>query len=113
MEEKTKLPPKTGELDKLVTKSADIEKVLKGKKTATRRSGRFADVGDTWSLEGKELIVKNVYRQKLGEVTDEDAVMEGYQNLEGYKDSILSLHPGMKWQTEMKVWVHEFELVNN
>ena len=107
------LPPKTNTLDKLVTKPADIEKVVNGQKVATRRSGRFADVGEKWVLQDRTFIVKDVYRQKLGEVTDVDAVKEGYQNIEDYKASILSLHPGMKWLPEMKVWVHEFEAVEN
>lgn len=107
-----KLAPKTGTLDKLITKPADIAKVLAGEKVATRRSGRFADVGDTWTLDGQELIMKDVYRQMLGEVSDADAKMEGYENLDGYKESILSLHPGMKWVPEMKVWVHEYGLNN-
>lgn len=109
--ENNSLPPKTNTIDKLVTKPADIEKVINGEKLATRRSGRFADVGENWILQDRKFVIKNVYRQKLGEVTDEDAVKEGYQNLEEYKDSILSLHPGLKWQPEMKVWVHEYEIM--
>jgi len=107
------LPPKTNTLDKLVTKPVDVEKVINGQKVATRRSGRFADVGEKWVLQDQSFIVKNVYRQKLGEVTDADAVMEGYQNMEDYKQSILSIHPGMKWLPSMKVWVHEYEAVEN
>lgn len=111
MENKNTLPPKKGSIDQLVTKPADVEKVINGQKTATRRSGRYADVGEKWTFQDKGFIVKNVYQQKLGEVTDADALMEGYQSLEEYKQSILSIHPGMKWQPEMKVWVHEYESV--
>jgi N4-acetylcytidine amidohydrolase len=32
--------------------------------------------------------------------------------VEEYKESILSYHPGMPWHPSMKVWVHEFTLVN-
>lgn len=108
-EQNSSLPPKTCTIDKLVTIPADIAKVIDGKKTATRRNGRYADIGEVMILEDLKFVVKNVYAQKLGEVTEEHALQEGYQNAEGYKQAILSIHPGMKWEPEMQVWVHEYE----
>ncbi|SDQ18147.1 hypothetical protein SAMN05216232_0948 [Virgibacillus subterraneus] len=109
-EQNNALPPKTCAIDKLVTIEADIDKVINGKKTATRRNGRYADIGEVMTLKGQKCIVTNVYEQKLGEITDKDAMQEGYQNADGYKNAILSIHPGMKWEPEMKVWAHEYEL---
>lgn len=103
-----KLPPKTCTIERLVTLPADVEKVIAGKKTSTRRNGRYADIGETMELENHRFVVERVYRQSLGEVTDEDAKREGYENLDAYKQSILSIHPGMEWLPQMKVWVHEF-----
>ncbi|SDE73720.1 hypothetical protein SAMN04487777_12347, partial [Priestia aryabhattai B8W22] len=54
-----------------------------------------------------------VYSQSLGELTDENARQEGYATVEEYKQSILSYHPGMPWLPHMRVWVHEFRLVND
>lgn len=102
------LPPKKCTIDKLVTISDDIDKVINGEKTATRRNDRYADVGEIMILNNHSFIVKNVYEQRLGEVTDDDANKEGFQTLEAYKQSILSIHPGMKWVPKMKVWVHEY-----
>lgn len=96
-------------IDRLVTKENDIKKVIAGIKTATRRNDRYADVGEIMELDGHKFIINNVYSQTLGEVTEENANQEGYENLEQYKESILSLHPGMKWAPKMKVWVHEFQ----
>lgn len=106
------LPPKTCTVDRLVTNSEDVEKVIQGTKTATRRNGRYADVGEIMELKGNKYIVNNVYSQALGELTDEHAQQEGFQTVEEYKDSILSYHPGMPWLPKMRVWVHEFTLVN-
>ncbi len=106
------LPPKTCTVDRLVTNSEDVEKVIQGTKTATRRNGRYADVGEIMELKGNKYIVNNVYSQALGELTDEHAQQEGFQSVEEYKDSILSYHPGMPWLPKMRVWVHEFTLVN-
>lgn len=105
------LPPKTCTIDRLVTVPEDIEKVLNGEKTATRRNGRYADVGEIMELRGKKFEVRKVYQQILGELTDADAKAEGYSDLERYKQHILSMHPGMPWLPHMKVWVHEFRAV--
>jgi hypothetical protein len=95
----------------MVTVKEDVEKVLAGKKTATRRNGRYADVGEIMTLDGQDFVVENVYSQSLGELTDEHARQEGFESLEDYKQSILSMHPGMPWLPQMRVWVHEFSPV--
>ncbi|TWT24875.1 ASCH domain-containing protein [Planomicrobium sp. CPCC 101110] len=102
------MPPKTCSIERLVTNKKDVEKVLAGKKTATRRNGRYADIGEIMILEGRKFKVERVYRQTLGELTDEMASQEGYADVEAYKQTILSFHPGMPWTPDMKVWVHEF-----
>jgi N4-acetylcytidine amidohydrolase len=102
------LPPKTCSIDRLVTVPDDVDKVVEGRKTATRRNGRYADVGEVMVLKDKKYIVERVYSQSLGELTDEHARQEGYNSVEAYKQSILSFHPGMPWLPQMKVWVHEF-----
>ncbi|GAX90454.1 ASCH domain-containing protein [Effusibacillus lacus] len=105
------LPPKTCSIDRMITREEDVQKVLTGEKTAQRRNGRYADPGETWEVEGRKFEVTEVYQQSLGEMTDEHARMEGYKDLEAYKQSILSIHPGMPWVPAMKVWVHEFREV--
>jgi N4-acetylcytidine amidohydrolase len=105
------LPPKTCSVERLITMKADIEKVLSGEKTATRRNGRYADPGEIMTLEGQDFVVERVYSQSLGELTDEDVRREGYATVEEYKESILSYHPGMPWLPQMRVWVHEFRPV--
>jgi hypothetical protein len=106
------LPPKTCSVDRLVTMPEDVTKVIEGKKTATRRNGRYADVGEIMELKGKKFVVEKVYSQSLGELTDEHANQEGYNTVDEYKESILSYHPGMPWLPHMRVWVHEFSPVN-
>ncbi|KQL41310.1 fructose-1-phosphate kinase [Bacillus sp. FJAT-25509] len=105
------LPPKTCTIERLVTLQEDVEKVLAGQKTATRRNGRYADVGEVMTLQNNQYVVEKVYSQSLGELTDEDAKQEGYATVEEYKQSILSIHPGMPWLPKMRVWVHEFRLI--
>ncbi len=109
--DKAGLPPKTCSIDRLITLPQDVEKVLAGEKTATRRNGRYADVGEVMVLSGHNYVVERVYSQTLGEVTEAQARQEGYPSLEAYKESILSIHPGMQWLPQMRVWVHEFRPV--
>ncbi|WP_017729120.1 ASCH domain-containing protein [Halalkalibacterium ligniniphilum] len=106
------LPPKTCTIDRLVTKPDDVNKVIEGKKTATRRNGRYADIGEIMVLKDKKFVVERVYSQALGELTDEHARQEGFNTVEEYKEAILSYHPGMPWLPQMRVWVHEFSPVN-
>lgn len=106
--ESSTLPPKTCSIERLVTLEEDVKKVLAGEKTATRRNGRYADPGEIMTLDGRGFVVEKVYSQSLGELTDNDARREGFQSVEEYKQSILSIHPGMPWLPQMRVWVHEF-----
>lgn len=109
--ENAALPPKTCTIERLITVQGDIEKVIAGKKTATRRNGRYADIGEIMTLQDRKYIVNRVYSQSLGELTEEHANQEGYASVEEYKEAILSFHPGMPWLPHMKVWVHEFSPV--
>lgn len=106
------LPPKTCTIDRLVTVPEDVNKVIEGRKTATRRNGRYADVGELMILKDKKFIVERVYSQALGQLTDEHARQEGFETVEEYKQKILSFHPGMPWLPKMRVWVHEFSPVD-
>ena len=66
-------PEKTCSVERLVTVPQDVEKVLNGQKTATRRNGVYAYPGEVMVLDGKEFKVDALYAQKLGEMTDEHA----------------------------------------
>ncbi|WP_144513917.1 ASCH domain-containing protein [Bacillus sp. FJAT-22090] len=107
----TILPKKTCTIEKLVTIPKDVEKVLNGEKTATRRNGVYADLGEIMVLGDKKFRVDAIYSQTLGEMTDEHARQEGYTSMEEYKQSILAMHAKMPWLPTMKVWVHEYSPV--
>lgn len=112
-EKNVELPEKSCSIERLVTIKGDVEKVLNGEKVATRRNGVYAYPGEIMVLDGKEFEIDALYRQTLGELTDEDAQQEGYANVEAYKHAMTSLHAhaNMPWLPEMKVWVHEYSPV--
>jgi len=105
------LPKKTCSIERMVTIPEDVVKVLNGEKRSTRRNGVYAYPGEIMVLEGKEFKVDKLYRMTLGEMTDEHAKDEGFATMEAYRKSIFDIHPDMPWLPTMKVWVHEFSLV--
>jgi len=104
---------KTCDISNLVKHPKSIEAVLNGNKTQQRRNGVYAYPDDTFELNGVKFIITDIRRQSLGEMTDADAVTEGYPSLAAYKQIILSMHKGMTWDDDSKVWVHYFRKLTN
>jgi len=101
--------PEKYDINKLVSRQDDIDKIINGKKTSERRNDRYADSGDKIVLNGSTFVVDNVYPQKLKDVTDENAQQEGYTDLEAFKEALTSIHHGAVWDPEAVVWVHELK----
>lgn len=107
----TDYPEKTCEIDRLIRHPKLVEAALAGRKTQQRRDGLYAYPGEVFELEGVTFKVVSVERQRLGDMTDQDAQAEGYPNLDFYKDLILKMHQGMNWEDEHLVWVHNFQCI--
>lgn len=101
-------PEKTCSIERLVTHSKLVAAAIAGTKTQQRRDGVYGWPGETFELEGRAFIITDLKRQRLGEMTDQDARSEGYPDLASYQDIILKMHPGMTWNPEGLVWVHSF-----
>lgn len=96
-------------IEKLVSRQDDIDKILNGEKTSERRNDRYADRGDEVVIGGQTFIIENVYPQKLKTFTDDEAKQEGYKSLEAYKDTLITIHQGAVWDPEAVVWTHELK----
>lgn len=105
----TAYPPKTCDIERLVTQPKLVEAAIAGTKTQQRRDGIYAYPGETFILQDQKFVVTALGRQSLGEMTDDDARAEGFPDMETYKAIILRMHAGMSWDTEHLVWVHNFE----
>jgi len=105
----TDYPEKTCEIDRLIRHPKLVEAVLNGDKTQQRRDGLYAYPEECFELQGVAFTVTAVERQRLGDMTDQDAQAEGYPNLAFYKELILKMHPGMSWDADGLVWVHSFK----
>ena len=102
-------PNKTCEIDRLLRHPKLIAAAISGAKTQQRRDGLYAYPNETFELEGIPFIITSVERQRIGEMTEEDAKAEGYPNLEIYKQIILQMHANMTWDDQSLVWVHSFK----
>jgi len=100
--------PEKLDINKLVTRQSDIDKITNGEKTTERRNDRYADVGDKIVLDGHVFIIEDIYPQQLKDVTEQDAKQEGYNSLEDFKETLTSIHEAVVWNPELFVWVHEF-----
>ncbi|MBT6148105.1 MAG: ASCH domain-containing protein [Gemmatimonadetes bacterium] len=106
-------PEKTCDVSRLVTDKRMVRAVLCGAKTQQRRNGVYAYPGEQFELEHTRFELSDLRRQRLGDMTEEDAVSEGYTSLDAYKDVILSMHKGMQWDEDALVWLHEFRKVGD
>lgn len=104
-------PDKTCEIDSLVTHARFVQAALMGRKTQQRRDGLYAYPGETFELDGVGFKVTEVERQRLGDVSEDDARQEGFADLAAYRDLISRMHGGMPWDEDTLVWVHCFERV--
>jgi len=105
-------PAKNCDIDRLVTHPKLVAATISGSKTQQRRDGLYAYPNETFELEGITFVVTSVDRQRIGDMTDEDAQLEGYPNLETYKQIILKMHANMTWNEDGLVWVHSFKRID-
>lgn len=102
-------PEKTCEIDRLVRQPKLVSAVLEGRKSQQRRDGVYGYPGETFELEGAVFRVSALFRQRLGDMSEADAQAEGFPGLQVYQELIERMHPGMSWDRDHLVWVHEFK----
>jgi len=98
---------------------SNLEKVLRGKKTQTRRLSDKYQVGyqyniRTWIYEKglARIRITGKRQERLGAISEEDLKREGYDSREALaKDWVNFYAKKMGWHPELKVWVYDFVLV--
>ena len=94
--------------------------IIEGQKTATRRNWkkRMAKTGGTYAVQTRMFqpkiecsIIKanDVYQQRLGDMTESDAMMEGRYTPSEFKKVFERIN-GF-WDADLIVWVVEFKLI--
>ncbi|SHE96597.1 ASCH domain-containing protein [Desulfofundulus australicus DSM 11792] len=101
----------------ILFKPEHVEPILSGCKTQTRRLGKKRwKVGSvhqcrlSYRMEPFAYVrVTAVRRERLGNITDDDARREGYLSVEAYREAFERIY-GF-WDPDVDVWVVDFELV--
>ncbi|MDY6775662.1 MAG: ASCH domain-containing protein [Halobacteria archaeon] len=86
------------------------QSALEGDVTQIHRGERHADEGDRFVIDGTTFEVVEVYEERLGDMTDEDARAEGSDSLEDYKRRVERAH-GIEWDDDSTAVLHRFERV--
>jgi len=101
----------------LIFKREHLELILEGVKTQTRRrhkrllkAGKIYDIKKDWyHSTGHKIKITKVYRQRLGDITPEEAQDEGGYTIEEFKDVWRRISGA--WDPNEFVVVYEFKVV--
>jgi len=102
----------------LIFKREHIKKILEGTKTQTRRrhkhllkAGKVYDIRKDWyHSTGHKILITRVRRQRLGDITPEEAQAEGGYTVEEFKEVWRRIN-GV-WDPDEEVVVYEFRVVD-
>lgn len=102
------------DVDSLLPNDRVKQSVVDGDVTQLTRgaSNRYAETGDTFTVDGETFRVAAVEERTLDEFTDEDARREGSESLEAYKERMDRVHSGnFEWTDNDEVVTYRFERV--
>jgi hypothetical protein len=93
-----------------------VEQILKGGKHMSRRFRRWGDEGDVFHVKGKAFKFTRVAQLRVGDITDDDILKEGYASREEFEQMWVKTHPksvaaGIKLEPNQFCWCHEYEAV--
>jgi hypothetical protein len=92
-----------------------VPRILAGAKTQTRRPTKpSVKEGGSYKLRAgnkptdRSITVTRVYTQRLGDISPEEAVAEGFSTLDEFREAWVSIYGS--WVPEKTVYVVEFRL---
>lgn len=99
-------------------KRKHIDIILSGRKTQTRRThthtwkvGRTYALRDRWFSPAQAyILITRKFRQKLGDISQEDIKKEGYPNLQEFRKAWEEINGAGTWNPDLVVTVYEFQV---
>jgi len=107
----------------LLFKEVHVPLILSGDKWQTRRlwTKRHAKPGTVHKAKTRMLStecfallrIERCYQQRLGDMTQEDVIAEGYKSLEDYRQALEEINKNKRfvWNPDMVFWVVDFTVV--
>ncbi|MFN4336279.1 MAG: ASCH domain-containing protein [Candidatus Nitrosocaldus sp.] len=99
-----------------------VEPILAGRKVETRRvwkrclvkPDRVYTASTNYSVKGifAHLYIRYVKRQRLGDMSDEDAILEGFSSLDEFRDVWMRCYGRDSWDPMLEVYVIGFRVVD-
>lgn len=102
----------------ILFKQEHVPMILAGTKTQTRRTGRRrwkvgsirqAKTSYRKDSEFAQLRILAIREERLGDISEADAVAEGYANIAEYQEVFRQIYGA--WEPDRVVWVIDFERV--
>ena len=84
------------------------EPMLKGQKTATSRTEKYGDVGDTFTAFDALFEITSVHKLHLGTIAKYHFKVEGVASPEAFKQKWAEIHPRKGFDAEQQVFIHFF-----
>lgn len=84
------------------------ERMLSGQKTATTRSKKYGDSGDTFKIFGAEFRIIKTLKMPLSAIAYAFYKQEGFETRQGFVNIWNRLHPRRGYQPDDKKFIHFF-----
>lgn len=97
--------------DTLLPSERMRSQAVDGDVTQIHRGQAYAEVGDTFEIDGTAFEVVAVEDRTLGDLTDADARAEGARDLDHYREILAHAHDHFEWDDSSEVVCHRFERV--
>ena len=102
-----------------IFKRNHLRKVLAQEKTQTRRTHKYTwTIGKTYAIRDRwfskpqgHITVTRKFRQRLGDISPEDAKKEGFNCIEDFKQEWIKLYGN--WNPDQIVICYEFKLTDS
>ena len=104
-----------------IFKRRHLRKVLDGTKTQTRRTHRYTlQIGKTYAIRDRwfskpqgHILITRKFKQRLGNISQEDLQKEGFSSLEEFKQEWINCYGHGSWNPDTVVTAYEYKLADS